>query len=88
MTSLAEQKRLLVTQCDAHRAVIQLECKNLEASFRWFEPVRHAACAAWSHRWLVGAAAGLLAARRGRSLLQWVGRGLRAWRLIRQVIPF
>ncbi len=84
--TLAERKQLLVAQCQAHRVLLQLEREHLRASLHWVAPVGKIVRAARSHGWVVGAVAGLLVARRGRSLLQWLIRGVQVWRQLRPFI--
>ena len=86
MKSLTERKQLLRVQSDAHRLLIQLEYQNLKSSLRWLTPVGGAVKAVRPYRWLLGVAAGLLLARRGRSVLQWVLRGWEAWRFVRRFV--
>jgi hypothetical protein len=83
VNDLAERKQLLLAQSDAHRLLIRLECQNLQSSLRWLPPVERVAQATHSYGWVLGAAAGLMLAWRGRSLLKWPLRGLALWRLVR-----
>ncbi len=83
---LADRKKLLVAQCEAHRALLQLERERLRASLRWVAPVGKVVRAVRSHGWVVSAVAGLLVAKRGRSLLQWLIRGVQVWRQLRPFI--
>ncbi len=86
MKGLAERKQLLLAQSEAHRLLIRLECQNLKSSVSWLKPVGGVVKAVRPYRWVMGAAAGLLLARRGRSLLQWALRGWEAWRFVRRFV--
>ena len=84
--SLAEQKQLLVAQCQAHRELLQREREQLRASLHWVAPVGKIVHAACSHGWVVSAVAGLLVAKRGRSLFHWLIRGVQVWRQLRRFV--
>jgi hypothetical protein len=84
VNDLAERKQLLLAQSQVHRLIIQLECQNLHTSLHRLNPLAlgEGVEGGGRYRWLLGAAAGLLLAKRGRAVAQWVLRGLDAWRLV------
>jgi hypothetical protein len=75
---LAERKQLLIAQSEAHRLLIQLECRNL------LKPAGRVAEVMRSYGWVLGAVAGLMLVQRGRSVGRWLFRGVEVWRLIRR----
>lgn len=82
-----ERKRdLLVALCDAQRdnfgmlvARLDAPLKVADTGFRIVRYVRERPL-------LIGAAAALLAARRGRGLFKWAERGVIAWRAYRALV--
>jgi hypothetical protein len=82
LKEVAVQKELLVAQSEVHRSIIALEIQNLRASLTWLDPLGKTAQTLGSWGWAPAAAAGLLLAWRGRSILRWAARGLDIWRVV------
>lgn len=81
MNALVTRKRLLVAQADLHRQLLTLELARLDA--------RREAAGSWVDQnrwWLIGGAAlgGVLFARNGRGLAQWLPTLVSAWRALKK----
>jgi len=87
LEQLEETKQLLVAQADLHRNLLCMEAA------RWGEKLDHLQAVQQSftsYRGIilaVTAGAGLLAAKRGRSLFRWVPVALGLWRSVRKFMP-
>lgn len=85
LREIAEQKALLVAQCDLHRGIIAVEITRAKHSFDWFDRV-----SIWIQKvrpWMPLAApvAGFFVAKNWRTMLKWSGRTL-SWKLLSRLL--
>lgn len=83
LEKLEETKRLLVVQAELQRSRLCLEAAGWSARLQELQTVQRS-FTAYRGLLLAGAAvAGLIAARRGGSLLRWIPAALGVWRSVR-----
>lgn len=85
LEKLEETKRLLVVQAEIQRSRLCLEAAGWSARLQELQNVQRS-FTAYRGLLLAGAAvAGLVAARRGSSLLRWIPAALGLWRSVRAI---
>lgn len=83
LEKLEETRRLLMAEADIHRSRLCLEAVGWSARLEEVQSVQRS-FKAYRGLLVAGAAVvGLIAARRGGSLLRWIPAALGAWRSIR-----
>lgn len=80
LMELAERKRLLVLEADAHRGTLRAELATVHARLHWLQSARDKMGAASPWLALGAGVVGILAARRWRNVLKWIPTALTALR--------
>jgi hypothetical protein len=86
LAELAQRKRLLMAECDLHRALITQECQQLGQSLRWVDTgVR------WARKLgpllpVVAAVGGIAAVRQGGGLVRFAMKAFSGYQLVRGLL--